>query len=117
MYQGDFNYTCLKEAKVDDILHFAYDDYRLELNNNITLPMPPFTALIEPFFPTLEPDYIKSRVVLGNPFTLLRQLRTLRSKVVLEISGWESQRYIQEILSRFDLSQISPGKRFSYFEN
>jgi len=109
LYQGSFNYTCLKKAEIDDILHFAYSDYAYEPDNDIKLPMPPYTALIEPFFPTFEPDYIKSRVVLGNPFTLLRQLRTLRSKVVLEITGREGQRYIQEILSRFNLSQLSPG--------
>ena len=71
--------------------------------------MPPYSALIEPFYPTYEPESIFQRVIYGDPFTSMINEKKLNAGVILETSGDEGHHYIREIMDHFDLISLSLG--------
>ena len=97
----------IRAASPSDIVYNAYSNFTYQ---NHPIPMPPYSALIEPFYPTFEPDYIEQRVIYGNPFTELINTRTLSTNVVLETSGGESVPYIRQLFDHYDLITLSPGR-------
>ena len=67
------------------------------------MPMPPYSALIEPFYPTFEPKLILQRVIYGDPFTSMINEKKLHAGIILETSGEEGRQYIREIMDHFNL--------------